>query len=63
MECRQCSKDLNRALGPDICANCSKLNLQKTLAQYPELGAEIKQHFEEQKRRWENKAKEREDHE
>lgn len=47
MNCRQCGKELSRISSTDICTDCAKANLKKSLDANPELKKAFKEAVEE----------------
>lgn len=47
MKCRQCGKEFPQILGADICTDCARANLKKSLDANPELKKAFKEAVEE----------------
>ena len=47
MKCRQCGEELPRISSTDICSDCARANLKKTLDANPELKKAYKEAVEE----------------
>lgn len=47
MKCRQCGKELPRISSTDICSDCARANLKKSLDENPELKKAFKEAVEE----------------